>query len=69
MTIALGVYRHSKGNLYEVTAIAKDATNGGNAGLPCVVYRSEKTGDVFIRDLDQFIADYDTVIAGKVATR
>lgn len=55
MTIALGVYRHSKGNLYEVTAIAKDATNGGNAGLPCVVYRSEKTGDVFIRDLDQFV--------------
>lgn len=56
MTIPLGIYRHFKDAfLYTVTTIAIDATNGGNDGLPCVVYRSRATGETFARDLDQFV--------------
>lgn len=48
------VYRHFKGNYYEVMEIAFDATNGSNVGEKMVVYKSLADGNIYVRDLKEF---------------
>lgn len=45
-----GLYRHFKGNVYEVIAIAKDCEDLKEI----VVYRNVEKGDVWTRPLDNF---------------
>lgn len=49
-TVARGLYRHFKGDLYRVLAVANDV-DGGPAK---VVYRRVKDGSVFLRDPAEF---------------
>lgn len=47
------IYRHFKGNVYEVIAIAKDCENLKDI----VVYRNIEKGDIWTRPLDNFTED------------
>lgn len=50
------VYRHFKGNVYQILAIATDS----ETGKPCVVYQA-MYGDykVYVRDLEMFLSETD----------
>ncbi len=48
----LGTYRHFKGDLYEVLHVARDSENRERYW---VVYRSHKTGEVWVRSLEMFL--------------
>lgn len=50
-----GVYRHYRGNLYEVLAVARDAT--GDEHRTVVVYRAVDGGAWWVRELDDFTAE------------
>lgn len=45
-----GLYRHFKGNIYEIIAIAKDCEDLKEI----VVYRNVEKGDIWTRPLDNF---------------
>ncbi len=47
------IYRHFKGNVYEVIAIAKDSEDLKDI----VVYRNIEKGDIWTRPLDNFTED------------
>lgn len=56
--LKIGLYRNHKGDLYEVLAVATEATNA-RAGGEVVVYLSIEEGEVYVRDRDEF---EDTVL-------
>lgn len=48
-----GIYRHFKGNIYQVIAVAKDSSDLHDV----VVYKSEDGSKVWIRDMDEFLSE------------
>ena len=50
------VYRHFKGNMYQILAIAADS----ETGKPCVVYQA-MYGEfkIYVRDLEMFLSEVD----------
>ncbi len=51
MDVKVGeVYRHFKGNVYKVIAIAKDCENLADM----VVYQNVEKGDIWVRELGNF---------------
>ena len=50
------VYTHYKGALYTVLFVATNSTNASD-GRRLVVYRSRTGGEVYARDLEEFIED------------
>lgn len=48
-----GIYRHFKGNIYQVIAVAKDCSDLHDV----VVYKNEDGSKVWVRDLDEFLSD------------
>ena len=50
-----GYYRHFKGSIYRVIAIAKDCDN---LSLK-VVYQNTKNDEVWIRDYEEFLSEVD----------
>lgn len=57
--LKLGIYRHFKGNYYDVLCIAKDATDGTSNHGEVVVYRSLSDGQVYVRELSEFCSTVD----------
>lgn len=52
---APGIYKHNKtGNLYMVTGIAIDATNGPRNGTKMVEYTSLNDNEKYVRDEAEF---------------
>jgi hypothetical protein len=49
-----GVYVHYKGGRYTVLSVAFDVTYS-NQERKVVVYRSEETGEWFVREIDEFL--------------
>ena len=47
------IYRHFKGNVYEIVAVAKDCEDLKDI----VVYRNVDKGDVWTRPLENFVED------------
>jgi hypothetical protein len=54
-SLALGAYRHYKGDLYDVEGVAHDSTNGGPDHRWLVLYRSRATGALCAREFGQFV--------------
>lgn len=48
-----GIYRHFKGNIYQVIAVAKDSSDLHDV----VVYKSEDGSKVWVRDMDEFLSE------------
>ena len=53
------VYRHFKGNYYQVMEIAYSATNRDPLNRKMVVYKSLSDGMVYVRDLKEFSSEVD----------
>lgn len=47
-------YLHYKGGLYSIVAVALNATNAAD-GTEVVVYKSQKDGAVYVRNMDEFL--------------
>ena len=53
------IYRHFKGNYYQVMEIAYDATNIDPLNRKMVVYKSLSNGMIYVRDLKEFLSEVD----------
>lgn len=55
------IYRHFKGNYYQVMEIAYDATNIDPLNRKMVVYKSLNDGMIYTRDLKEFLSEVDHI--------
>ena len=64
-----GIYRHYKGDLYEVIGIGKHSETLENLVLYKALYNSEEFGDsmLWVRPLDMFVQE--VVVEGKSVPR
>lgn len=56
---AADVVKHFKGNLYVIVGIAKEATNSDELRDKVVYRRLDGTGELWVRDLDEFNSEVD----------
>lgn len=56
---AADIVRHFKGNMYIIVGIAKEATNSGDAKDKVVYKRLDGTGELWVRDLNEFNSEVD----------
>ena len=56
---AADVVKHFKGNLYIIVSIAKEATNSDELRDKVVYRRLDGTGELLVRDLDEFNGEVD----------
>lgn len=56
---AADVVKHFKGNLYVIVGIAKEATNSDELRDKVVYRRLDRTGGIWVRDLDEFNSEVD----------
>lgn len=57
--IAPGLYRHRKGGFYTVLGVSHDSTNSVRPGRWLVLYRSETTGVLLSREIEEFFERVD----------
>lgn len=56
---AADVVKHFKGSLYVIVGIAKEATNSDELRDKVVYRRLDGTGELWVRDLDEFNSEVD----------
>lgn len=56
---AADIVRHFKGNLYVIVGVAKEATNSDELRDKVVYKRLDGTGNLWVRDLEEFNSEVD----------
>lgn len=56
---AADIVRHFKGNLYVIVGVAKEATNSDELCDKVVYKRLDGTGNLWVRDLEEFNSEVD----------
>ena len=61
LKVKMGIYRHFKGNDYELFDIATHANTGEKLAIYCTINREkvEDNGIVYARPIEEFLGDVD----------